>query len=571
MRSFYRERGFAPLWVGDNGALPRAKAVATFLGGVAVDGLDPAQYPVPRFAGTSPEELAADELKLTNSVLTFARHARTGRLDYNRVSSAAYFELQFPEASDVLRKLAAAPDAGSVLNGFHPQQPGYKALKAELARQRNRAAGIQDPDAVRIPAGQKLRPGMKDERVPLLRKRFKQPATASTVYDPELVEAVKDFQDRSGVDADGIVGVSTVQRLNNELEVRTNRIDTIIANMERWRWMPRDLGTTYVMVNIPDYTLKVVQRRQDWSWTTRIVVGKPGSQATPLLTETMKYITVNPTWNVPPSIIRNEYLPALARDPNALARIGLQDRAATATARSASISRRARRNALGRIRFNFPNRFLVYQHDTPDKKLFAQTERAYSHGCMRVQNPDQYAEVLLAIDAAGGALHRRAHPHDVRHGERTINFKTPIPVHITYQTAFVDDGGKSADARRHLRPRPGDREPDERRSRRSQGLGCAGGPQRSAGGPAGLGADPQPGARRGGAASQHEHVRLRFLRTAAHALLLSARSVLDVTAPPVGFATSGWRGRPARWPRSQPRTARSRAHTCAACRTCCRR
>ena len=256
--SFYRERGFAPLWVGDNGALPRAKAVATFLGGVAVDGLDPAQYPVPRFAGTSPEELAADELKLTNSVLTFARHARTGRLDYNRVSSAAYFELQFPEASDVLRKLAAAPDAGSVLNGFHPQQPGYKALKAELARQRNRAAGIQDPDAVRIPAGQKLRPGMKDERVPLLRKRFKQPATASTVYDPELVEAVKDFQDRSGVDADGIVGVSTVQRLNNELEVRTNRIDTILANMERWRWMPRDLGPTYVIVNVPDYTLKVM-------------------------------------------------------------------------------------------------------------------------------------------------------------------------------------------------------------------------------------------------------------------------------------------------------------------------
>ena len=133
--------------------------------------------------------------------------------------------------------------------------------------------------------------------------------------------------------------------------------------------MPHDLGATYVMVNIPDYTLKVVQDGKT-VWTTKIVVGKPGDHATPLLTETMKYITVNPTWNVPPSIIRNEYLPALARDPNALARVGLQ------IGRNTDGSIRifqppGERNALGRIRFNFPNRFLVYQHDTPDKKLFA--------------------------------------------------------------------------------------------------------------------------------------------------------------------------------------------------------
>ena len=139
--------------------------------------------------------------------------------------------------------------------------------------------------------------------------------------------------------------------------------------MERWRWMPHDLGATYVMVNIPDYTLKVVQDGKT-VWTTKIVVGKPGDHATPLLTETMKYITVNPTWNVPPSIIRNEYLPALARDPGALARIGLQ--VGHNTDGSIRIFQPpGERNALGRIRFNFPNRFLVYQHDTPDKNLFA--------------------------------------------------------------------------------------------------------------------------------------------------------------------------------------------------------
>ena len=155
----------------------------------------------------------------------------------------------------------------------------------------------------------------------------------------------------------------------------------------------------------------------------------------------MKYITVNPTWNVPPSIIRNEYLPALARDPNALARVGLQ------IGRNADGSIRiyqppGERNALGRIRFNFPNRFLVYQHDTPQKKLFSQPVRAYSHGCMRVQNPDKYAEVLLGISQPEERYTADRIQAMYGKGERTINFKKPIPVYITYQTAFVDDAGQ---------------------------------------------------------------------------------------------------------------------------------
>ena len=171
------------------------------------------------------------------------------------------------------------------------------------------------------------------------------------------------------------------------------------------------------------------------------MVGKPGGHATPLLTETMKFITVNPTWNVPPSIIRNEYLPALARDPGALARVGLQ----VGRNRDGSIrifQPPGERNALGRIRFNFPNRFLVYQHDTPQKHLFEQTARAYSHGCMRVQNPDQYAEVLLSLSQPEEGYTANRIRSLYGKGERGITFKTPIPVHITYQTAFVDDAGK---------------------------------------------------------------------------------------------------------------------------------
>ena len=176
-------------------------------------------------------------------------------------------------------------------------------------------------------------------------------------------------------------------------------------------------------------------------WTTRVVTGKPGKHATPMLTETMKFITVNPTWNVPPSIIYNEYLPALQQDPTVLQRMGLKlERNRDGSIHISQPPGEA--NALGRIRFNFPNKFLVYQHDTPDKHLFAKEERAFSHGCMRVQNPDQYASTLLNIVMPN----ERYTPEKIRsmygRSEIDLKFPTPIPVNITYQTAFVDDAGK---------------------------------------------------------------------------------------------------------------------------------
>jgi murein L,D-transpeptidase YcbB/YkuD len=178
-------------------------------------------------------------------------------------------------------------------------------------------------------------------------------------------------------------------------------------------------------------------------WTTKIVAGQPGEKATPLLSETMKYITFNPTWNVPPSIINNEYLPALAQDPTVLDRMGLK----LEHNRDGSVhiyQPPGEGNALGRIRFNFPNKFLVYQHDTPDKNLFAKDRRAFSHGCMRVQFPDKYAEILLNI-----ANPKDGYTTDKIHrmygtGERDIHLTTPIPVHLTYQTAFVDEAGHLA-------------------------------------------------------------------------------------------------------------------------------
>jgi murein L,D-transpeptidase YcbB/YkuD len=361
VEAFYRDRGFAPLWVADGAASSRAKQAVAFLRGVGADGLDPADYPAPTFTNPDPAQLAQDELSLTNSILTFARHARTGRVSFSRVSGAIYYDLQYPEPAGVLVQMADAGDIGKALNSYHPQHRDYKALKAKLAEARSNKKG-------------------------------------------------------------------------------SGTADTLIANMERWRWLSHDLGTAHVVVNIPDYSLKVVNQDKTL-WSTRIVVGKVGAQATPLISETMKFITVNPTWNVPPSIIRNEYLPALQRDPNALARVGLK------VAHNSDGSIRVyqppgARNALGRIRFNFPNRFLVYQHDTPDKHLFARQTRAYSHGCMRVQNPEKYAEVLLSISQPGDGFTAERIRKMYGNSERTINLKTPIPVHLTYQTAFVDDAGQ---------------------------------------------------------------------------------------------------------------------------------
>ena len=278
---------------------------------------------------------------------------------------------------------------------------------------------------------------MDDPRVPMLRARFGLSEVADTTFDKALADAVKDYQKQRKQKPTGVFDNATVDALNGPRNER--EADIIIANMERWRWIPRDLGKAYVMVNIPEFMLRVYDQGS-LAWQTRVVVGLGGSKATPLLTETMKYITINPTWHVPQSIVHHEYLPALAQDPTVLARMGLQ----VSYARDGSVSITqppGAGNALGRIRFNFPNKFSVYQHDTPDKYLFASERRAASHGCMRVQNPDQYAEALLRIANPHEALSAERIRAMYGTGERDIQLQYQIPVHLTYQTAYVDGNG----------------------------------------------------------------------------------------------------------------------------------
>ena len=407
---------------------------------------------MPDFAvATTPDALAEADLKLTSSVLDYARQAQSGRMHWSQVSA----DIQYPEhptdPAEVLANVSTAKDASVALDSYNPPQKLYQELKKKLAELRGQGDGpvvpIADGPALKYVAAKgKKQPEVvvEDPRVPQLRAKLGVAENADdTRYDAKVAEAVRRFQENADIPATGVLDTRTVAAINSPK--RDKQIDTVLVNMERWRWLPRDLGVpalgdAYVILNIPDYTLKVMQHGAQ-VWTTRVVTGKPGTHATPLLTETMKYITVNPTWNVPPSIVYNEYLPALQQDPTVLQRMGLrleQNRDG-----SVHISQPpGEANALGRVRFNFPNKFLVYQHDTPDKYLFEQVRA-------RLQ-PWLHARAVSRSIRRGPARHRaaqremvaRAHPRHVRLERSRPEVPDPIPVNITYQTAFVDDAGK---------------------------------------------------------------------------------------------------------------------------------
>jgi murein L,D-transpeptidase YcbB/YkuD len=292
---------------------------------------------------------------------------------------------------------------------------------------------------------------MIDPRVPLLRERLGVSAAAENpeLYDEAVVAAVKEFQAAAGITADGIAGKGTLAIMNKASE---DHVATILANMEKWRWVPRHLGTFYVRVNIPDFSLDVYQD-DAVVHSTRLVVGKVNNQ-TPIFSDEMEHIIVNPAWNVPASIALKEMLPTLRRSGGSVrgyefyAKIRGRFRPVNPrfinwrTVDMDDIQIRqppGERNALGAIKFMFPNRYAVYLHDTPSKALFAREQRAFSHGCMRVMDPMEFADVILAHEPNGWNAARLKNL--IGGPERKVDLPVHIPVHITYFTAWVDEAG----------------------------------------------------------------------------------------------------------------------------------
>ena len=252
MENFYAARNYAPLWIVDGALTARAKAANARLKDAAADGLDAADYPVPNFDSLSDADQVADaDVTLTGSVLAFARHLQVGRIAPTRVFVQVDYGDHTPDPAEILKRVANANDVNAAFDSFNPQERAFKELKDKLAALRsNASAGAAAPDN-RIPDGAVIRPGRKDARVPLLRERLGIAGnTNDLIYDRKLCDAIKHVQARADIRPTGYIDNKTLAAINGPKPGQT--IDRVIANMERWRWLPRDLGHIYVMVNIPD-------------------------------------------------------------------------------------------------------------------------------------------------------------------------------------------------------------------------------------------------------------------------------------------------------------------------------
>jgi murein L,D-transpeptidase YcbB/YkuD len=277
---------------------------------------------------------------------------------------------------------------------------------------------------------------MRDPRVPLIRARFNLGPTRGdqTAYDERIASAVAAFQKEKGLPASGILTARTVAALSGGASPARLEGD-LIANMERWRWLPADLGTRYVNVNVPEFRLRIVDHG-DLIYQTRVIVGR-SETPTPIFSDEMEHVIVNPSWTIPPSILKKEILPGLANDPSYAERRGY--RVFRRGNRLVVQQPPGERNALGFVKFIFPNQHAVYLHDTPNRNLFSAERRAFSHGCVRVDQPFRLAELLLGPEGTWSEPKLRSL---IGKGERYIRLRQQLPVHLTYFTLWVDEHGQ---------------------------------------------------------------------------------------------------------------------------------
>ncbi len=460
---FYGSRHFEPLWLveaADGGVAfsDKAEKIIDLFKKAELEGFRPTDYITPELdvkaAGADPALLAALETSFSAAVARYAQDSYGGRVAPTEVNSSWTVTPRRINEAELLVQLAASETPDQILLDLSPKGREFLALKAALAKFYD---GSVVDAAVTIPEGTLLKPGMKDERVTLLRQRLDVPepeipetagaeAVADLNYDEPLVEAVKAFQESLGLTADGVLGPATVAALNGG--TATTKED-IIANMERWRWEPENYGDFYVHVNIPEFRLWIMDGTRE-HYTTRVVVGTPKNQ-TPIFFDEIEHIVVNPYWNVPASIAVGEIAPRLVSNPGYIDGQNMELLYGGKVVNAASVDwtttsirnfhirqRPGPGNALGQIKFLFPNQHDVYLHDTPSKSLFQRSFRAYSHGCVRVQNPMEFADALLANEVG---LTRASLEDQFGSSERWNNLERPIPVHLTYFTLRVDADG----------------------------------------------------------------------------------------------------------------------------------
>jgi len=460
--ALYQQRHFKPAWTNPRSIAQLFEAVRN----IEEDGLDAQDYHLATLetlqadigskASSDPARMADFDVLLTDSLIRLGYHLLIGKVDPVELDSNWNMDRSI-NGRNAVQAVTSAIEGASIDNllaGVRPQHSYYRHLREALARYRAIAANGRWPA---VPSGAALNPGMTDERVVALRLRLAvtqnraDPNDAqSTFFDEELEKAVKAFQRQHGLTPDGVVGKATFAALNVPVEAR---IDQIRVNLERARWVLHDLPDEFVLVDIAGFNVRYVRHGQIL-WQARAQVGKP-YRKTPVFKSQITYLEMNPTWTVPPTILRNDVLPAIKRDIGYLQEKNMRviDYNHKIIA-PASINWSRYRgpdfpylirqepgpsNALGRIKFMFPNKHLIYLHDTPSKSLFARTDRAFSSGCIRVENPYEFAELLLD-DARN--WNRQAIMQAIDSQQtRKVTLPRPVTVLLLYWTVAPDGNG----------------------------------------------------------------------------------------------------------------------------------
>ncbi|MEM1384138.1 MAG: L,D-transpeptidase family protein [Pseudomonadota bacterium] len=474
----YEDRGYLPIWYSPRGeATPALRALSQTLSQAAAHGLPTDRYALPDAGPATPEEIAAREVTTTLAFVAYARDLTSGLLEPSKVDSDIHVKPPRPVPGELIAGFTAATDRGAWFAALAPQDPAYDALRHRY----DMLIALAETEAWGAPVanGRLLREGDRSARIPGLRARLTalgdyraEDATAPAeeqlvlgpsavmydtampilaeddpeLYDSALAAAVRRFQARHGLNQDAMIGPATLAQLNADA---TFRAQQILVNLERMRWTNRPRGERYIAVNLADFQMRLVDGGET-RFTSRVVVGKAAKHETPEFSDVMEYMVVNPTWHVPRSIAGKEILPKLQEDPGYLDQKNMTLKGidpwsvdwhsiTPATFPGRVAQKPGDGNALGQVKFMFPNDFSIYLHDTPAKSLFAKDMRAHSHGCVRVEKPVELAQTLLTGQNDDPAAAFEAW---VARGKETwVHFDEPWPVHLYYRTAWLDAEG----------------------------------------------------------------------------------------------------------------------------------
>jgi len=463
LQKLYEPAEYAPAWLKNNEPSSQALAMISRFNSAVQNGLEPEDYDASRWDGrlqalkSSNGDPAGYDVALSVCAMRYISDLHIGRINPRHLSFGLDVDhKKYDLAHFVREQLLTATDVPAVLYSVEPPFPGYRRTEQALATY---LKIMRDDDGEKLPIPKKpIEPGQTYAGVPrltrLLRLVGDLPSNAdpngSDVYDSSLADAVKHFQRRHGLETDGRLGPATVKELNVPL---TQRVRQLQLTLERWRWLPSEFSAPPIIVNVPDFRLRALDGSNKVSFDMRVVVGKALRTQTPVFSRDMQFVVLRPFWNVPPSILRGEIIPAIRRDRDYIAKknyevIRMDGKIVTSGAISNEVlaqlqagklavrQRPGTSNALGLIKLMFPNDYNVYLHSTPAPELFARTRRDFSHGCIRVEKPAELAAWALRNNP-GWTLERIQEGMDHGPDNVTVNLTQRVPVFIVYGTALA--------------------------------------------------------------------------------------------------------------------------------------